>query len=209
MNTLADSCHTRIAPRDLAARYRTTVVRRSRRVRTSQTDSGLIRIHCLTDRASFTELTRFSPLYLPSSALPSCSQPTLWSTSTSLRTGVAFYNVLVRVIRYSRVDPRPLRHTPAPPASVGHVKGRWLSRLHVQGHLSHAGAEILEDTSPEPVSSTSKACRDHSSVNTRCVGHVCSRCEQHSVSCVYPLRRPAKNIHCATTMACVSIRRAS
>jgi hypothetical protein len=123
--------------------------------------------------------------------------------------GVAFYNVLVRVIRYSRVDPRPLRHTPAPPASVGHVKGRWLSRLHVQGHLSHAGAEILEDTSPEPVSSNENACRGHSNVPARLASHASARCEQLTDCCVHPLRRPAKNIHCATTMACVSIRRAS
>ena len=44
-------------------------------------------------------------------------------------------------------------------------------------HLSHAEAEILEDPSPEPMSSTSKACRDQINVTTRRVGRVCSRCE--------------------------------
>ena len=34
-----------------------------------------IHIPCLTDRASFTGLARFSPLYLPSPPLTSCSQP--------------------------------------------------------------------------------------------------------------------------------------
>ena len=123
--------------------------------------------------------------------------------------GPAFYNVLVRVIRYSRVDPRPLRHTPAPPAFVGHVKGRWLSRLHVQGHLSHAGAEILEDTSPEPVSSNENAFRGHSNVLALRASHADISCEQPTLCCVHPPRLLATNIHCTIGMACVSIRRAS
>ena len=40
-----------------------------------QTPTADIHIPCLTDRASFTGLARFSPLYLPSPPLTSCSQP--------------------------------------------------------------------------------------------------------------------------------------
>ena len=50
------------------------------------------------------------------------------------------------------------------------------------------------------MSSTSKAFRDHSNVITRHVGRVCSRCEQHSVSCVHPRRQLVTTMHCATAM---------
>ena len=77
------------------------------------------------------------------------------------------------------------------------------------GHLSHAGAAILDRTSPEPVSSNENAFRGHSNVLALRASHADISCEQPTLCWVHPPRLLATKIHCATTMACVSIRRAS